>query len=38
MFYLNYTGSHGFPLDDAVVDMILHSYYENALHFIKSYR
>jgi glucosyl-3-phosphoglycerate synthase len=36
-FYLNYVRSHGFALDDSVVDMILHSYYENALGFIKSY-
>jgi glucosyl-3-phosphoglycerate synthase len=36
-FYLNYVRSHGFPLEDSVVDMILHSYYENALGFIKSY-
>jgi glucosyl-3-phosphoglycerate synthase len=36
-FYLNYMRSHGFPLDDSVVDMILHSYYENALGFIKCY-
>jgi len=36
-FYLNHMRSHGFPLDDSVVDMILHSYYENALAFIKSY-
>jgi glucosyl-3-phosphoglycerate synthase len=36
-FYLNYVRAHGFPLDDSVVDMILHSYYENALAFIKSY-
>jgi glucosyl-3-phosphoglycerate synthase len=36
-FYLNYVRSHGFPLDDATVDMILHSYYDNALLFIKSY-
>jgi glucosyl-3-phosphoglycerate synthase len=36
-FYLNYIRSHGFPLDDSIVDMILHSYYENALLFIKSY-
>ena len=36
-FYLNYIRSHGFPLDDATVDMILHSYYENALTFIKTY-
>jgi glucosyl-3-phosphoglycerate synthase len=36
-FYLDYVRSHGFPLEDAVVDMMLHSYYENALAFIKSY-
>jgi glucosyl-3-phosphoglycerate synthase len=36
-FYLNYIRAHGFPLDDSVVDMILHSYYENALGFIKTY-
>jgi len=36
-FYLNYVRAHGLPLDDSVVDMILHSYYENALLFIKSY-
>ena len=36
-FYLNYVRSHGFPLDDAFVDMMLHTYYENTLAFIKSY-
>lgn len=36
-FYLNYMRSHGFALDDATVDMMLHTYYENALSFIKSY-
>ena len=36
-FYLNYVRSYGFSLDDSTVDMILHSYYENALTFIKSY-
>lgn len=36
-FYLNYMRSHGVPLDDAFVDMMLHTYYENALKFIKSY-
>lgn len=36
-FYLNHVRAHGFPLDDSVVDMILHSYYENTLSFIKSY-
>jgi glucosyl-3-phosphoglycerate synthase len=29
--------SHGVPLDDAFVDMVLHSYYQNTLEFIKSY-
>jgi glucosyl-3-phosphoglycerate synthase len=29
--------SHGMPLDDAFVDMILHTYYQNALGFIKRY-
>lgn len=36
-FYLNYIRSHGVALDDAFVDMILHTYYENALAFIKAY-
>jgi glucosyl-3-phosphoglycerate synthase len=36
-FYLNHVRSHGFSLDDATVDMLLHTYYENALAFIKSY-
>jgi glucosyl-3-phosphoglycerate synthase len=36
-FYLNHMRSHGFALDDAVVDMILNSYYENTLAFIKMY-
>jgi glucosyl-3-phosphoglycerate synthase len=36
-FYLTYMRAHGVPLDDAFVDMILHTYYENALRFIKSY-
>ncbi|KPK30596.1 MAG: hypothetical protein AMK69_03000 [Nitrospira bacterium SG8_3] len=36
-FYLNYMRAQGFPLDDSIVDMMLHSYYENALAFIKSY-
>ena len=36
-FYLNYMRSHGFALDDAIIDMILHTYYQNALEFIKSY-
>jgi len=36
-FYLNYMRSHGFALDDALIDMILHTYHQNALSFIKSY-
>ena len=36
-FYQNHLRSHGFRLDDSIVDMILHTYYENALRFIKRY-
>ncbi len=36
-FYFTYMRSHGVALDDAFVDMMLHTYYENALRFIKSY-
>ncbi len=36
-FYLTYMRSHGVPLDDAFVDMLLHTYYNNTLKFIKSY-
>ncbi|UCD86528.1 MAG: hypothetical protein JSV01_01765 [Desulfobacterales bacterium] len=36
-FYLNYMRSHGVPLDDAFVDMLLHTYYQNALSFIRCY-
>ena len=36
-FYLNYMRGHGFALDDATIDMILHTYYQNALVFVKSY-
>ena len=36
-FYLNYMRSHGVPLDDAFVDMIRHTYYENAKNYIKVY-
>ena len=36
-FYLTYMRSHGFPLHDAFVDMLLHTYYNNALKFIKSF-
>jgi len=36
-FFLNYMRSHGFHLTDEIVDMILHTYYQNAVSFIKSY-
>ena len=36
-FYLNYMRSYGIPLDDALVDMMRHTYYQNALIFIKNY-
>ena len=36
-FFLNYMRSHGFHLTDEIVDMILHTYYQNAISFIKSY-
>ena len=36
-FYLTYMRSHGVPLDDAFVDMILHSYYQTALKYIRKY-
>ena len=36
-FYLTYMRSHGVPLDDAFVDMMLHTYYQNALKFIRKY-
>jgi glucosyl-3-phosphoglycerate synthase len=36
-FYLYYLRSHGVSLDDSFVDMILHTYYQKALMFIKRY-
>lgn len=36
-FYLTYMRSHGVALDDAMVDMILHTYYQNALQSIRRY-
>lgn len=36
-FYLHYMRAHGFALDDSTVDMMLHTYYSNALKFIKCY-
>jgi glucosyl-3-phosphoglycerate synthase len=36
-FYLHYMRAHGIALDDSLVDMMLHTYYDNALKFIKCY-
>ncbi len=36
-FFLNHLRSHGYHLTDEIVDMLLHTYYQNALLFIKSY-
>jgi glucosyl-3-phosphoglycerate synthase len=36
-FYLTYMRSHGVPLDDAYVDMLLHSYYQTALIYVRKY-
>lgn len=36
-FYLHYMRAHGIALDDPYVDMMLHTYYDNAIKFIKSY-
>jgi glucosyl-3-phosphoglycerate synthase len=36
-FYLHYMRAHGVPLDDAFVDMMLHTYYYNALKYVKFY-
>jgi glucosyl-3-phosphoglycerate synthase len=36
-FYLTYMRSHGIPLDDAYVDMILHTYYQKALKYVRKY-
>jgi glucosyl-3-phosphoglycerate synthase len=36
-FYLTYMRSHGVPLDDAFVDMILHTYYQTALKYVRKY-
>ncbi len=37
-FYLTYMRAHGTPLDDAFVDMMIHTYYQNALKFVRMYR
>jgi glucosyl-3-phosphoglycerate synthase len=36
-FYLHYMRAHGIAMDDPFVDMMLHSYYDNAVRFIKCY-
>jgi glucosyl-3-phosphoglycerate synthase len=36
-FYLTYMRSHGIPLDDSFVDMVLHTYYQKALKYIRKY-
>lgn len=36
-FYLTYMRSHGVPLDDSYVDMLLHTYYQKALQYIRKY-
>jgi glucosyl-3-phosphoglycerate synthase len=36
-FYLNHVRSNGVPLDDSFVDMLLHTYYNRSLDFIKRY-
>jgi glucosyl-3-phosphoglycerate synthase len=36
-FYLTYMRSHGVPLDDSYVDMLLHTYYQNALKYVRKY-
>ncbi len=36
-FYLTYMRSHGVALDDAFVDMVLHTYYQTAIKYIRKY-
>jgi glucosyl-3-phosphoglycerate synthase len=36
-FYLTFMRSHGVALNDSFVDMMLHTYYQNALKFIRKY-
>lgn len=36
-FYLHYMRAHGIDVNDSFVDMMLHTYYDNALRFIKYY-
>ncbi len=36
-FYLHYMRAHGIAMNDSFVDMMLHTYYDNALKYIKCY-
>jgi len=36
-FFLNYVRSHGMPIDDAFIDMLQQTYYQQALGYIKRY-
>ena len=36
-FYLTYMRSHGVPLDESFVDMLLHTYYQLAIKYIRKY-
>lgn len=36
-FYLTYMRSHGVALDDSFVDMLLHTYYQTALKYVRKY-
>ena len=36
-FYLTYMRSHGVPLDDSFVDMLLHTYYQKAIKYVRKY-
>ncbi len=36
-FYLHYMRAHGIAMDDSFVDMMLHTYYDNALIYVKCY-
>ena len=36
-FFLTHMRSHGVPLDDAYVDMLLHTYYQTALKYVRKY-
>lgn len=36
-FYLTYMRSHGIPMDETYVDMLIHTYYQKALKYIRRY-